>query len=206
MRFDNGLRDRIAGHLDAFEHNDIDVGDRRQAAVALTIIESDDGTGTASMLLTRRAPKMNKHAGQWALPGGRVDDGETPLEGARREMMEEVNLSLGESALLGRLDDLTSRSGYVITPFVFWAEDLSSLKPNPGEVASIHRIPVNLFEGENAIQFIDQETTETPLLRLQLGENRIHAPTGAFLLQFWEVGVNGRDTRVDGYAHPEWAK
>jgi 8-oxo-dGTP pyrophosphatase MutT (NUDIX family) len=206
MDFTTDLRDTIAQNLRAFPHNEIDVGDRRHAAVALTIVESDEHPGVASMLLTRRAPKMNKHAGQWALPGGRVDPGETPLEGARREMQEEVNLSLGEDALLGRLDDLTSRSGYVITPFVFWADDTSEMAPNPGEVASIHRVPINRFEGERAIQFIDQETTEAPLLRLQLGDVRIHAPTGAFLLQLWEVGVHGRDTRVDGFAHPEWAK
>ncbi|MDA0339208.1 MAG: CoA pyrophosphatase [Proteobacteria bacterium] len=206
MQFDDTLRDVVTQNLATFPHTEIDVGERRQAAVALTIVESDEEPGVASMLLTRRNAKMNKHAGQWALPGGRVDEGETPLEGARREMIEEVGLALDESALLGRLDDITSRSGYLITPFVFWADDCSAMAANPDEVASIHRIPLHLFTGENAIQFIDQETTEAPLLRLQLGDNRIHAPTGAFMLQLWEVGVNGRHTRVDGFAHPEWAK
>ena len=36
----------------------------------------------------------------WTLPGGIVEKGESPLEGARRESMEEVGLSLAERKLL----------------------------------------------------------------------------------------------------------
>jgi len=131
---------------------------------------------------------------------------EDPFNAALREMYEEVNLTLDDSHFLGRLDDISSRSGYVISPFVFWAEDLSAMEPNPDEVASIHRIPLRFFEGDDAIQFIDVEGQTEKMLRLQLGPNRIHSPTGAFLLQLWEVGVNGRQTRVKQHLHPDWAK
>ena len=213
--FSDELRDALAQNLAAFSVAKIDAPDLGQAAVALTIVPNPtepggvpDPTGTAgaSMLLTRRTSRLNKHAGQWALPGGRIDPGETPLQAALREMDEEVNLRLGETHLLGRLDDFQTRSGFIIKPFVFWADDLSTLAPNPAEVASIHYWPLDFFEEDNAIQFIDQDHTEMPLLRLNMGDTRMHAPTAAILLQLWEVGVHGRSTRVRDYAQPDWTK
>lgn len=204
--FQDSLRESVAANLAGFPHEFMDGEGMRRAAVALTIVTGDTPEDGASMLLTRRTSKLNKHAGQWALPGGRIDEGEDPFEAALREMHEEVNLRLDRSHFLGRLDDISSRSNYVISPFVFWAEDTSSMAPNPDEVASIHRIPLRLFEGLDAIQFLDVEGQTEKLLRLQLGANRIHAPTGAFLLQLWEVGVHGRPTRVKHHLSPDWAK
>jgi 8-oxo-dGTP pyrophosphatase MutT (NUDIX family) len=204
--FDDRFRDTVTGHLRRFPHERIDGEGMRHAAVALTILAGDEPGDGAAMLLTRRTSKLNKHAGQWALPGGRVDQGEDPFEAALREMREEINLELGEAHFLGRLDDISSRSGYVISPFVFWAADTSAMAPNPDEVASIHRIPLGLFEGLDAIQFIDVEGQAEKLLRLQLGPHRIHSPTGAFLLQLWEAGVHGRPTRVRHHLQPDWAK
>ena len=204
--FHDMLRGTVAANLNTFPHEFIDGEGFRHAAVALTIVAGDTPDAGASMLLTRRTSKLNKHAGQWALPGGRIDEGEDPLQAALREMQEEVNLVLDSSHFLGRLDDISSRSGYVISPFVCWADDTSSMVPNPDEVASIHRIPLRLFEGVDAVQFIDVEGQTEKMLRLQLGDNRIHSPTGAFLLQLWEVGVNGRHTRVKQHLHPDWSK
>ena len=102
---------------------------------------SVDGTaGGAAFILTRRAQRMSAHPGQWAFPGGRVDEGETAEEAARREIEEEVGLC--DLDLLGRLDDYPTRSGYVITPFVFWAGAAAEPTANPDEVASIHRIAI----------------------------------------------------------------
>ena len=96
---------------------------------------SIDGTaGGAAFMLTRRAQRMSAHPGQWAVPGGRIDDGETPEEAARREVEEEVGLR--DLDLLGRLDDYPTRSGYVIRPFVFWAGTHAEPVANPAEVAS----------------------------------------------------------------------
>ena len=127
---------------------------RRQAAVALAVCEAGFGAQThglptlevwsaePALLLTRRAAGMRSHAGQWALPGGRIDALETPEQAALRELSEEVGLQLDATSVLGRLDDYATRSGYVITPVVVWAGAARDLEPNPAEVASIHRIPV----------------------------------------------------------------
>ncbi|MEN3950116.1 CoA pyrophosphatase [Iodidimonas sp. SYSU 1G8] len=204
--FHDRFRDAIGTNLAAFPHEQIDTQGMRHAAVALTILAGDTPEDGASMLLTRRTSKLNKHAGQWALPGGRIDPGEDAFQAALREMREEINLELDETHFLGRLDDISSRSGYVISPYVFWATDTSAMTPNPDEVASIHRIPLGLFEGVDAVQFIDVEGQIEKMLRLQLGPHRIHSPTGAFLLQLWEAGVHGRPTRVKQHLHPDWSK
>ena len=63
------------------------------------------------------------------MPGGRIDAGETPEQAALRELHEEVGLDLSADAVLGRLDDFVTRSGFVITPVVVWAGPARALRP-----------------------------------------------------------------------------
>ena len=116
----------------------------------------------AALLLTKRADALRNHAGQWALPGGRIDAGETPEQAALRELHEEVGLRLGEDSLLGRLDDFVTRSGYVITPVLVWAGAARELVPNPHEVRSIHRIPVSEFLRVDAPMLENRGSIATP--------------------------------------------
>ena len=88
-----------------------------------------DVSGGAAFLLCRRAAGLNRHASQWALPGGRLDDGETPTVAARRETDEELGVDLGADAVLGLMDDYATRSGYVITPVVLWGGGRTELRP-----------------------------------------------------------------------------
>ena len=55
-----------------------------------------------------------------------------------RELHEELGLELSPDAVLGLLDDYPTRSGYLITPVVVWAENSGAIAPNPQEVASVH--------------------------------------------------------------------
>src|SRR5204863_364975 len=79
----------------------------------------------------------------WALPGGRLEPGESAVDGARRELAEEVGLVLDPDAALGVLDDYPTRSGFLITPVVFWGGVDPVLVPNPDEVASVHCVPLD---------------------------------------------------------------
>jgi 8-oxo-dGTP pyrophosphatase MutT (NUDIX family) len=165
-----------------------------------------DGTaGGAAVLLTRRGSRLNDHPGQWALPGGRVDEGETPLEAAMREVEEEVGLSLSLDSLLGRLDDYPTRSGYVISPFVFWAGDAAEPIANPDEVASIHRIALRELARPDSPRFVDIPESDRPVIQLPVGGDLIHAPTGAILYQFRAVAYDGTTTRVDEFEQPVFA-
>jgi 8-oxo-dGTP pyrophosphatase MutT (NUDIX family) len=157
------------------------------------------------VLLTRRAARLRAHAGQWALPGGRVDDGETPAETARRELREELDLELPDDALLGCLDDYPTRSGYVITPFVFWGGADPPMAPHPDEVLSVHRIAFRELCRDDSPRFVSIPESDRPVVQLPIGGDLIHAPTGAVLVQFRRVAIEGVCERVHDYEQPVFA-
>jgi 8-oxo-dGTP pyrophosphatase MutT (NUDIX family) len=165
-------------------------------------------TGTAggpAFLLTRRSSGMRSHRGQWALPGGRVDEGERPVDAALRELHEELALELSEADVLGVLDDYPSRSGYVITPFVLWGGADPAMEPQPDEVLSVHRISFRELCRDDSPRFVSIPESDRPVVQIPLGRDLIHAPTGAVLLQFRRVALEGTPERVSGYEQPVFA-
>ena len=176
----------------------------KRAAVAIVLVDSGDaGHGTA-MLLTLRAAGLRAHRGQWALPGGRCDVGETPAQAALRELHEEVGLGLAPDAVLGVLDDYPTRSGYLITPVVVWAATSVALSPNPAEVASVHRIALADIERADAFDFTAIPESDRRVIRFHLAGQLIHAPTAALIYQFREL-LAGRATRVAELEQPVFA-
>jgi 8-oxo-dGTP pyrophosphatase MutT (NUDIX family) len=205
-RFNASLRDTLEAHLARFERRSVapgDRGDRRSAAVALVVVP--DEAGNAAVLLTLRAAGLRRHGGQWALPGGRLEAGETPELGALRELEEEVGLALPAGEILGCLDDFATRSGFVITPVVVWGAGDAPLRPDPAEVESVYRVPLaELLEPKNLLlQTIPQ--SDRPVLALAILGTVVYAPTAAILHQFAEVAVSGRETRVAHYEQPLFA-
>ncbi len=203
--FTPDFRARIAKACSAFPRIVHAGGDLKRAAVALTLTAADDGSGQTAFLLTRRAASLRAHSGQWALPGGRLDPGETLEEAALRELSEEVGLDLPTSEILGVLDDYPTRSGYVITPVVAWLQDASALRPNPDEVASTHLIRLDYIAAPDAVDFETIPESDRPLIRLRISEeHHIHAPTAAVVYQLREL-VAGRVTRVTELEQPVFA-
>ena len=221
MECDLALRARIERNLASFAARDADaLGDPRElrhASVAITITDVGPGTdlpgipdeqgwsSRAALILTRRSSRLRNHPGQWAFPGGRVDEGETKVQTALREMHEEVQVDLDEGAMLGRLDDFVTRSGFAMTPILVWGGPGLEANPNPDEVDSIHRIPLTEFLREDAPFLDETDTSEHPILRMPVGDDYIAAPTAALIYQFREVCLNGAPTRVAHYEQPEFA-
>jgi ADP-ribose pyrophosphatase len=160
---------------------------------------------TAALVLTRRSSRLRNHAGQWAFPGGRIEAGETEEQTAMREMSEEIGINLPAESVLGALDDFVTRSGFVITPIVFWGGMCEGFVPNPDEVDSVHRIPVTEFLRPDAPLLEPTSDSEAPVLRMPVGDNWIAAPTAAIIYQFREVCVLGKSTRVAHYDQPKFA-
>lgn len=187
------------------------------AAVAITVVDvrhdpnvngigfSGASAGHAAIVLTKRAFRLKNHAGQWALPGGRVEAGESVEETVLRELEEEVGLRLGVDRVVGRLDDYSTRSGFTISPVVVWGGPGTELTANREEVASIHRIPLAEFMREDAPVLQKIPESDQSVLLMPVGDTWIAAPTGAMIYQFREVAIFGNESRVAHYEQPYFA-
>ena len=176
----------------------------KRAAVAIALVEAGDGGNGTALLLTLRAAGLRAHGGQWALPGGRCDSGETAIDAALRELHEELGLEAKPGAVLGLLDDYPTRSGYLITPVVVWTAASAAISPNPQEVASVLRIGLDTVEREHAFDFTGIPESTRRVIRFHHDGAVIHAPTAALIYQFREV-LAGRDTRVAELEQPVFA-
>ena len=190
-----------AANLAAFRRVEAERPDLKAASVAVCILPSQAGD---MMLITRRAPGLRAHAGQWALPGGRRDPGETIRAAALRELHEETGVLASADDILGVLDDYVSRSGYVITPVVIWAETGHGQLSGPvSEVTQVYEIPLADLDVEP--EFLQIPETDAPVIRLPLFDRFVHAPTAAIIYQFCQVALHGRELRVAHFEAPVFA-
>src|SRR4029077_16244992 len=204
--FDEPTRRNIAARCAAFARlpESEPAPGLKRAAVAIALVEAGNAPDGTALLLTLRAAGLRAHRSQWALPGGRCDEGETPVIAALRELHEELGLDLKPGDVLGQLDDYPTRSGYLITPVVVWAATSAAISPNPEEVASVHRIALDDIERPDAFDFVAIPESARRVIRFRHAGQFIHAPTAALIYQFREV-LGGRDTRVADLEQPVFA-
>lgn len=235
ISYDDALRERIRAHVAGHQRRTVTDPTKRHAAVAVVLVDSEVGedrvdpapvdewiggrpmpeanldgrmvdvSGGAAFLLCRRAVRLSSHSAQWALPGGRLDRGETAVDAALRELDEEVGIALPESAVLGLLDDYPTRSGYVITPVVIWGGGPLDPRPAPDEVVAVYRVGLHQLQRDDSPRFVSIPESPRPVVQIPLGNDLIHAPTGAVLLQLRWLGLEGRHDPVDGLEQPVFA-
>lgn len=196
------LVDQAREHLGRRRHRELPaLASQRRAAVAVTLFEHRD---EACVLIIKRVAR-GLNAGQWALPGGRIEKGESSQQAALRELDEETGLACDPSDVVGRLDDIATGSGHVITPWVIASRSTQTLRRSPAEVASLHPIRLDRLLAPGVPRW--RPTSTGPLLQMPLRHDMvIHAPTGAVLWQFAEVVLRGRDVAIDALAEPDFVK
>jgi len=194
-------REVMAANLAAFRPISLQRPGLRPASVALCVLT---GPGSHTLLITRRASTLRSHAGQWALPGGRREPGESAENAALRELAEETGLQVGAESVLGLLDDYVTRSGYLITPVVVWGgAPPSILAGAPGEVSHVYQIPLADLDVEPEMVTIPE--SNAPVIRLPLLGRYVHAPTAAIIYQFCQVALHGAEQRVAHFDAPVFA-
>jgi len=190
----------MAAHLARFRRIAATRPELRQASVALCVLTAPGGD---TLLITRRARGLSSHAGQWALPGGQRDPGESAEAAALRELQEETGLQLGSDAVLGLLDDYVTRSGYVITPVVMWGgTPPRRLAGAATEVSRVYQIPLADLDVEPELLTIPE--SDAPVIRLPLLDRHVHAPTAAIIYQFCQVALHGAERRVAHFDAPAY--
>ncbi|MEY8840921.1 CoA pyrophosphatase [Cribrihabitans sp. XS_ASV171] len=205
MKPDETLRLSIRARLEAFDRRDRPTDQLRRAAVAIVVTGSPEN-GEASVLVTLRPRGLNRHGGQYALPGGRLDPGETIEQAALRELHEELGLLLEPDDILGHLDPFVTRSGFIMSPVVLWAGPKVTLTPEPEEVAEVYHLPFSELDSPDIPRLIESEHGDQPVLSAYfptLG-HYMYAPTAAVIYQFREVALHGRATRVAHFDQPQF--
>ena len=235
ITYNEPLREQIRDHLRGHDRRIVADATKRHAAVAVVLVDSEVGedridpapvddwiagrpipeagldgrmvdvSGGAAFLLCRRASRLTSHAAQWALPGGRLDPGETAVDAALRELDEEVGIKLVDPTVLGLLDDYPTRSGYVITPVVIWGGGRLDPRPAPDEVVAVYRVGLHQLQRGDSPRFITIPESPRPVVQIPLGNDLIHAPTGAVLLQLRWLCLEGRHDPVDELEQPVFA-
>jgi 8-oxo-dGTP pyrophosphatase MutT (NUDIX family) len=157
----------------------------QHSAVMMILFEREaDGAAQTHLVFIMKTSDGSRHGGQIALPGGKVEAGETSAFAALRETQEEIGVLPSQLEVLGSLGYFsTMTTGYDAAVFVARPRAPLQYAPHTGEVAAIFEIPVAvLWE-----QFDPALHIQTPADMLRL---HFHLPA-EFYLKFRTPGWPG---------------
>lgn len=157
-----------------------------EAAVLVPVVQREDG---ATVLLTRRADTLNRHAGQIAFPGGRLDAGETPWAAALREAQEEIALDPAVVEVAGLCSSYQTGTGFHVTPVVGLLRPGFAVTAAEAEVADIFEVPLAALmdPGRHERRFYDlPDGRRRWFYAIEIGDRVIWGATAGMIRALWE--------------------
>lgn len=175
------LRTELARHCAAT----IEPDGLRRAAVLICMIWMNDEW---HLLFSQRSMDLPVHSGQMSFPGGSLEPGETAEDAAKRETEEEVGIPRDQIEVIGRLDDIETRSGYIVSPLVGTAPAGSEYVLQPSEVVEVFEIPMSaLFrEDRPEVRYVKWKHRQYPVYSFRWESIDIWGLTAYMLKGFFD--------------------
>lgn len=131
------LRRRFGNHVPGL------LGARKEFAVLCPIVERADGV---HLLFEVRSGNVSQ-AGEVCFPGGKLEPGETPVDGALRETWEELSIPQDEISIIGLPDYFSNHRGFLLHPVLGLVSDAGfrAIVPSEAEVAEVFTVPISFF-------------------------------------------------------------
>ena len=153
--------------------------------------EAQNSRSTVTIPLIERSDDGGPHAGQIALPGGRVEEGDSSIaEAALREAREEIGLDPAACRVLGTLTPLhIDVSGFVVTPVVAWylrspSKGSQSFRADPREVRRIISIDPGILARSHSVEEVVARGHRFPVPAFRVGKTVIWGATAMILAEF----------------------
>ncbi len=156
------------------------------AGVLIPVFEKD---GETFIILTKRTNTVKMHKGEVSFPGGMCEDEDgNKLNTALRECCEEIGLHTKDVEVIGKLDDMITVTGFVISPFVGIMPYPYTFKVNPREVAYLIFLPIRyLMEVTPVMEEIEHGGRIERVPSFHYEGDRIWGATCRMLLQFRKI-------------------
>lgn len=120
--------------------------DLAQAGVLVAITDEAE----PKVILTLRSSEMPTHKGEVAFPGGKREEYDSDIIAtALREAQEETGLDPEQVKVIGTLDQVISRYGFLVTPVLAIVPHDVPLNTDSIEIDAIFKVPLAFFlDGE----------------------------------------------------------
>jgi len=141
------------------------------------------------VLLNKRTDRIEHHKGEICFPGGAQDtEDATILDTALRETYEEMGIIGKDVEVMCKLDQVSTRSSFVITPFVGIIRQSYPFHSSQIEVSEVLEVPLSLLidKANWREQVVNGQSGE---MAYAYGEHLVWGATARILTQFLELIV-----------------
>ncbi len=144
------LLSRIRERVKSYRAHQLECVTGIRASVMVPLFEKENGL---HILLTKRTDRMKVHPGEISFPGGMYEEADADtMKTALRECCEEIGVKTGDVEIVGRLDDMPTLTGFVITPYVGIIPYPYTFKINQKEVANLIYLPFEHLKKSDLVQ------------------------------------------------------